>query len=288
MLTLISPTKHFLSSKIFLSSLSSIELTMEASITKLSSATSPWPERWPHIVPWSWTRPWTKHLEPWGPKIKLLLNLGWQGVEWEWVLSCILCPNVKQGLVSEIFRAVDRLCQRPAFAILVLAILFNTVIVQFDPCTVNIDQLKEYEPHHDKTNKMECASSEDSDQPGHPPSLIRVFAVPMKKHWVLRYLFGTHAILLVLSGDGSHLSCLMRKETSALCDLRHFNRLCASNEPTQPPTRIRDMALWLKLPLVPYMSLVMRKPFFWVSANKYDSNRSAQLQRLARDLKFSL
>ena len=34
-----------------------------------------------------------------------------------------------------------------------------------------------YEPQHYKTNKMTCAPSEDSDQPGHPPSLIRVFAV---------------------------------------------------------------------------------------------------------------
>ena len=33
-----------------------------------------------------------------------------------------------------------------------------------------------FEPPHDKTNKMACAPSEDSDQPGHPPSLIRVFA----------------------------------------------------------------------------------------------------------------
>ena len=34
-----------------------------------------------------------------------------------------------------------------------------------------------FEPPHDKTNKMACEPSEDSDQPGHPPSLIRVFAV---------------------------------------------------------------------------------------------------------------
>ena len=32
---------------------------------------------------------------------------------------------------------------------------------------------------------MACAPSEDSDQSGHPPSLIRVFAVRMKKAWVL-------------------------------------------------------------------------------------------------------
>ena len=34
-----------------------------------------------------------------------------------------------------------------------------------------------FEPPHDKTNKMACAPSENSNQPGHPPSLIRVFAV---------------------------------------------------------------------------------------------------------------
>ena len=43
------------------------------------------------------------------------------------------------------------------------------------------------EPPHDKTNNMPCAPSADSDQPGHPPSLIRVFAVRMKKAWVLSY-----------------------------------------------------------------------------------------------------
>ena len=32
-----------------------------------------------------------------------------------------------------------------------------------------------YEPQRDKTNKLTCAPSKDSDQPGHP--LIRVFAV---------------------------------------------------------------------------------------------------------------
>ena len=44
-----------------------------------------------------------------------------------------------------------------------------------------------YEPPHDKTNKMACAPSEDSDQPGHTPSLLRVFAARLKKAWVLSY-----------------------------------------------------------------------------------------------------
>ena len=33
------------------------------------------------------------------------------------------------------------------------------------------------EPQHDKTNKMVSAPNEDSGQPRHPPSLIRVVAV---------------------------------------------------------------------------------------------------------------
>ena len=46
------------------------------------------------------------------------------------------------------------------------------------------------EPAHNKTYKMACAVSEDSDQPGNMPSLIRVIPVCMKKS-----LLGTHAIL---------------------------------------------------------------------------------------------
>ena len=34
-------------------------------------------------------------------------------------------------------------------------------------------------PEHDKTNKI-CASSEDSDQPGHPPSLISIRCRPQE------------------------------------------------------------------------------------------------------------
>ena len=43
------------------------------------------------------------------------------------------------------------------------------------------------ELRHDKTKQNGCAPSDDSDQPGHPPSLIRVFAVRRKKAWVISY-----------------------------------------------------------------------------------------------------
>ena len=42
---------------------------------------------------------------------------------------------------------------------------------------IQITNPKVSEPPHDKTNKIICAFSEDSDQPRHPPSLIRVFTV---------------------------------------------------------------------------------------------------------------
>ena len=43
--------------------------------------------------------------------------------------------------------------------------------------------------------------SEDSDQPGHPPSLIKVFTVRMKKSWVLNYPLSAQQRLLSDSVD---------------------------------------------------------------------------------------
>ena len=40
-----------------------------------------------------------------------------------------------------------------------------------------------------QNQQSDCAPSKDSDQPGHLPSLIRDFAVRMKKAWVLSYPF---------------------------------------------------------------------------------------------------
>ena len=88
----------------------------------------------------------------------------------------------------------------------------------------NILEENIYKPAYDKTYKMAFALSEDSDQPRHPPSKIRVFAVGMKKAWVLSYplsaqwrlwsdggcpgwsesSLGACAILLVLSWAGSY------------------------------------------------------------------------------------
>ena len=42
-----------------------------------------------------------------------------------------------------------------------------------------------------QNQQNDCAPSEDSDQSGHPHSLIRVFAVHTKKAWVFSYLLST-------------------------------------------------------------------------------------------------
>ena len=72
-----------------------------------------------------------------------------------------------------------------------------------------------FEPPHDKTNKVACAPSQDSDQPGHPPSLIRVLAVHFMDSlrpkasscgWMPRLIWvlaGCTVFLLVLSWGSS-------------------------------------------------------------------------------------
>ena len=91
---------------------------------------------------------------------------------------------------------------------------------------------------------MACAPSEDLDQPRHPPSLIRVFTVRMKKAWVLSYPLRAQwrlirlggcpdwfesslviqVILLVLSWGGSNIlfSSGDAERVTRKCDVRYF------------------------------------------------------------------
>ena len=72
-----------------------------------------------------------------------------------------------------------------------------------------------FEPAHDKTSIMTCRPREDSDQPGHPPSLIRLFAwrnlESLATHWAHSEDWsdlvnaGRAVILLVLSSCGSFI-----------------------------------------------------------------------------------
>ena len=59
-------------------------------------------------------------------------------------------------------------------------------------CKLNTVVSLLFEPAYDKTNKMTCAPSKDTDQPGHLLSLIRAFALGMKKPRVLGYPVSTY------------------------------------------------------------------------------------------------
>ena len=88
-------------------------------------------------------------------------------------------------------------------------------------------------PHDktDKTNQMTCAPNAGSDQPGHPPSLIRVFAGRSMGSYGPKLFFSfrqrklnrlarcpgwsesslsVHVILLVLWWDGSFHLCIIK------------------------------------------------------------------------------
>ena len=86
-------------------------------------------------------------------------------------------------------------------------------------------KISQYEPPHDKTNKMVCEPSEDSDQPGHYPNLIRIFAVRMKKTRVLTYQFVAQRRLLIRLGGcpgwsvfvGAKAFCWFCHEVAHIC-----------------------------------------------------------------------
>ena len=94
-------------------------------------------------------------------------------------------------------------------------------------------------PPYDKTNKMACAPSEDSDQPGHPPSLMRVFAVRMKKAWALSYPMGAQWRLIRLGGCpgwsesslGAHAILLVCREAAhfKIVEIWSFDRVLHVN-----------------------------------------------------------
>ena len=117
------------------------------------------------------------------------------------------------------------------------------------------------EPPHDKTNKMTVRPAK-TDQPGHPPSLIRVFTVRMKKAWVLSYPLSTQwiprliwvfagrtLILLVLSCRGScgflcqTLFSVM--ESTKNCLLEMLVRTTVKFLKIWTPEKITLIILWL-------------------------------------------
>ena len=90
-----------------------------------------------------------------------------------------------------------------------------------------------------QNQQNECAPSEDLDQPGHPPSLIRVYAVRMKKAWVLSYPLSAQRWLIGLdecpgcseSSLGAHPFCWFCHVAAqsccrGFCEVTNLNLLC--------------------------------------------------------------
>ena len=73
---------------------------------------------------------------------------------------------------------------------------------------------KTFEPSHDKTNTMTYAPSEGSDQPGHPPSLVRVFGVRSLVSWGPNVSSCRQRRLIRLGGSESSLGAFLSKRAN--------------------------------------------------------------------------
>ena len=114
--------------------------------------------------------------------------------------KCLFTHDPAGFLPELILQRDDKLCQiqykhRKAFSIHSILTRIYSIEAKPDKLLLSNGVTVKYKAPHDKTNKIACAPREDSDrapredsdQPGHLPSLIRVYAVCMKKAWVLSY-----------------------------------------------------------------------------------------------------
>ena len=95
-----------------------------------------------------------------------------------------------------------------------------------------------------QNQQNEFAPSEDSDQPGHPPCLIRVFAVCMKKHWVFSYTLSAQQKLwsdwadaqaAIESSLGTHSFCWFCHVAAQLYNVHVYSSKVAMLHPIQGP-----------------------------------------------------
>ena len=111
------------------------------------------------------------------------------------------CTEASQSLGSFDIKSIDTLPKQWTTKTLIrlriragwfASLLFAYVVKQvFSWCGSYTFPCQNMSPDMTKPT-TECAPSDDSDQPGHPPSLISVFAVRMKKAWVVSYPLSAH------------------------------------------------------------------------------------------------
>ena len=91
---------------------------------------------------------------------------------------------------------------------------------------------------------MTSVPSEDSDQPGHLPSLIRVFAVRMKKDWVLSYPLWWRMpwLIWVFAGRTGHFVCFV--VLRLIRRTRNYGGSHSRPIPTTGPILHVDLVIW--------------------------------------------
>ena len=118
-----------------------------------------------------------------------------------------------------------------------------------------------------QNQQSDCAPSEDSDQPGHLPSLIRVFAVHMKKDWVLSYPLSTQWRLWSDWVDAQADLSLRWAHTHfvgfVMSRLKYFlfkvniksivNQLPTDRGTNEETAECYQMTPWLIVPFLPFM-----------------------------------
>ena len=132
------------------------------------------------------TKPTKWHVGPAKTQISLGIRPVWSESSLcaQWVakdLSILHADSEEPDQTGRMLRLIRVFAGR---TVILLVLSWGSSIVNFGTPEI----ISVVEPPRDKTNKMAFAPSEDSDQPGHLPSLIRVFAVRMKKAWVLSYI----------------------------------------------------------------------------------------------------
>ena len=107
-----------------------------------------------------------------------------------------------------------------------------------------------FDPQHDKTNKMICAPSDDSDQPGHPPSMISLHCALNGKLRTHGFFMRTAKIMIRLgrcpgwseSSLGAHVILLVLLYAGSFHSIKVLN-LWYPNDPYDPP-KFSDRQDW--------------------------------------------
>ena len=116
------------------------------------------------------------------------------------MLAELYCPSVSLSRPSVL--QILKLCHLSAFPKSIYRLLRSSTVstsslssnigfVQFKHLSVNLKVFlsinSTFEPRHEISNNVVCATSKASDQPAHTRSLIRAFASRLNTLWVLSY-----------------------------------------------------------------------------------------------------